>query len=224
VIDDDRPALRREGSVPWGGVFLGVPVTPFSPRDPLPASRDRLTANEMEACLGPRQGQACRNVRGFDLRWQIYRVDRGSRFPRVLGYFRSGYEAGRATFEREGGLVTGDATRLSYIAVPLWLGGNFYAFERFPLRPYAGLGFGLDVIRLDYDRHEASRLVDTVARPGFELHAGLELRITNYVSLTGEVKQQWSARKRIPGVPDLANEGVTIITGLAIGFPLRPDR
>lgn len=209
-------------SRPWGAVFLGVPVTPFTHSGSLPASSDRITADDMEACLGPRQGQACRQVRGLDLRWQLFRVDHKSRFPRLLGYFRSGYEAGRATFDRAGGALGGDAAQLSYIAVPLWLGGNFYAFERFPLRPYAGLGFGLDVIRLDYDRVNAPRLVDTVARPGFELHAGLELRITNYVSLVGEVKQQWSARKRIDGVPDLANQGVTLITGLAIGFPLRP--
>jgi hypothetical protein len=109
------------------------------------------------------------------------------------------------------------------MAIPLWLGGNIYVFDEFPLRPYAGLGLGLDVIRLDYDRVDAPRLVETVVRPGFEVHAGLELRITNYVSLVGEVKQQWSARKRIDGVPDLANQGVTLITGLAIGFPLRPN-
>lgn len=230
IVDEDderedvpeRIAKHLDESRPWGGVFLGVPVTPFTHSGSLPASSDRITADDMEACLGPRQGEACRQVRGLDLRWQLFRVGRQSRFPRLLGYFRSGYEAGRATFAREGGALTGDAAQLSYIAVPLWLGGNVYAFERFPLRPYAGLGFGLDVIRLDYDRVNAPRLVDTVARPGFELHAGLELRITNYVSLVGEVKQQWSARKRIDGVPDLANQGVTLITGLAIGFPLRP--
>lgn len=213
---------KREASRPWGAVFLGVPVTPFSPNGPLSAGSERITANDMRACLVPRQAEACRQIRGLDLRWQLFRVSGGSRFPRILGYFRSGYEAGRAAFEREGGALTGDAAVLSYMAVPLWLGGNIYAFDEFPLRPYAGLGFGLDVIRLDYDRVNAARLVDTVARPGFEVHAGLELRITNYVSLTGEVKQQWSARKRIPGVPDLANEGVTFITGIAIGFPLRP--
>jgi hypothetical protein len=224
--DDDereRPRPRpRDGIRPWGAVFLGVPVTPFTHHGSLPAGTDRVTADDMEACLGPRQGKACQQVRGLDLRWQLFRVGRSSRFPRVLGYFRSGYEAGRATFAREGGALTGDATKLSYMAVPLWLGGNVYAFENFPLRPYAGLGFGLDVIRLDYDRVSTPRLVDTVVRPGFELHAGLELRITNYVSFVGEVKQQWSARKRIDGVPDLGNQGVTFITGIAIGFPLRP--
>jgi hypothetical protein len=224
--DEDREhearASRSKSSRAWGGVFLGLPVTPFSPNRPLSAASERITANDMQACLGPRDGTACQQIRGFDLRWQLFRVGERSRFPRILGYFRSGYEAGRATFVREGGARSGDAAQLSYMAVPLWLGGNIYAFDQFPLRPYGGLGLGLDVIRLDYDRVNTARLVDTVARPGFEVHAGLELRITNYVSLTGEVKQQWSARKRIDGVPDLANEGVTLITGIAIGFPLRP--
>lgn len=216
--DDDVKAWRRS-TRPWGGLFFGLPVTPFSPRGSLSASTDRVTANQMEACLAPREGRACNHLRGFDLRWQVFKVGRGARFPRTLGYFRSGYEAGRRTFT---GGESGAATQLSYVAVPLWLGGNVYLFDEFPLRPYAGLGFGLDVIRLDYDRLDADRLVDTVARPGFELHAGIELRITNYVSLTGEIKQQWSARKKIAGVPDLANEGVTFVTGVAIGFPLRP--
>ncbi len=219
----DRLSEQRQSTRPWGAIFLGLPVTPFSPTAPLSAGSKRITANDMEACLGPREGKACEHIRGFDLRWQLFRVHHGTRFPRTLAYFRSGYEAGRATFEREGGALTGDAAQLSYVAVPLWVGGNIYLFDEFPLRPYAGLGFGLDVIRLDYDRVNTTRLIDTVARPGFELHAGLELRITNYVSLTGEVKQQWSARKRIAGVPDLANEGVTFITGIAFGFPLRPS-
>jgi hypothetical protein len=219
----ERLAEQREATRPWGSIYLGVPVTPFSPRGPLPVTQERVTANDMRACLVPRQGQACQQVRGLDLRWQYFRVKRGARFPRSLAYFRSGYEAGVATFAREGGALAGDAAQLSYIAVPLWIGGNIYAFDQFPLRPFAGFGVGLDVIRLDYDRVDAPRLTDTVVRPGFDLHAGLELRITNYVSLTGEIKQQWSARKRISGVPDLANTGVTLTAGIAIGFPLRPQ-
>ncbi|MCA9648527.1 MAG: caspase family protein [Myxococcales bacterium] len=227
--DDDeglitRLADERSTSRAWGGIFLGVPISPFPPGGPLPTTSRRITANDMEACFYPREGKGCAQVRGLDLRWQLFSVKRRARFPRSMGYFRSGYEAGRVAFDRDGGLQVGDARALSYVAVPLYLGGNLYLFDEFPLRPYAGLGFGLDVIRLDYDRVSAARLMDTVARPGFELHAGLEVRITNYVSLTAEVKQQWSARKKLEGVPDLANEGVSLITGVAIGFPLRPSR
>jgi len=226
--DDDgftaKIAEHIDHARPFGGLFVGVPVTPFSPQGSLSAGQRRFTGNEVEACLSPRDGQGCRHVRGVDLRWQLFRVGQGKRFPKVLGYFRSGYEAGRARFDRDGGLNDGDAVGFSYVAVPLYLGGNYYLFDQFPLRPFGGLGFGLDVIRLDYDRIDEPRLLDTVARPGFELHAGLEFRITNYVSLTGEIKQQWSARKKLGGVPDFANEGVTFTTGLAIGFPLRPQR
>ncbi|MEM9460067.1 MAG: caspase family protein [Myxococcota bacterium] len=221
----DRLAEHMQSSKSWGGIYLGLPVTPFSPRSQ-PVTERRITANDMEACLAPGQEAACRQLRGFDLRWQWFQVGKNARFPRWLLYFRTGYEGGRTSFYRTGeeNLVPGDADTLSYIAVPLYVGGNLYLFDEFPLRPYAGLGFGLDVMRLDYARVNADRLLDTVARPGFEVHAGLEVRITNYVSLTGEVKQQWSARKKIDGVPDFANEGVTLITGVAIGFPLRPGR
>lgn len=213
---------RRSQQQPWGGIFLGIPVSPFSPGDPLSSGTERITSNDTEACLLPRDGKGCQQVRGFDLRWQLFTIKRQSRFPRVLGYFRTGYEAGRAAFDRDGGYLTGDATSLSYLTVPLFVGGNLYLFDDFPLRPFAGLGFGLDVIRLDYARTNAGRLPETVARPGFELHAGIELRITNYVSLTAEVKQQWSSQKKLAGVPDFSNEGVSLITGVAIGFPLRP--
>lgn len=222
--DDSKWARKRRGSRPWGAVFVGVGVTPFSPSASLSGSTRRVTANEMKACLAPGEAKGCRQIRGIDLRWQLFRVGEKARFPRVLGYFRSGYDGGRTGFSREGGFLTGDATSLSYVAVPLFVAGNIYLFDEFPLRPYAGLGMGFDVIRLDYSRMNASRLVDTVVRPGFELHAGLEMRITNYVSLIGEVKQQWSARKKLKGVPDFANEGVTFITGVAIGFPLVPGK
>lgn len=217
----ERMLDRRGRSRPWGGVFLGVGVTPFAPSGTESAGTRRVNANDARACLAPGSAGACRQVRGFDLRWQLFRVETARRFPRFLGYFRSGYEGGRINFSRDGGFLSGDASALSYVSVPLYFAGNIYLFDEFPLRPFAGLGVGLDVIRLDYARVNADRLTDTVVRPGFELHAGLELRLTNYVSLTGEVKQQWSARKKISGVPDFANEGVTFITGVAIGFPLR---
>ena len=125
--------------------------------------------------------------------------------------------------------IHGEAERLSYLSVPLFLGGNIYAFDRFPLRPYAGMGFGLDVLRVDYDRHVPDMIVDpgidptlsdVSARIGFELHAGLELRIRNVVTLSAEVMQLWSKRRNLNGVPDFSNEGFTVILGLSYAFEL----
>src|SRR6185503_6763322 len=70
----------------------------------------------------------------------------------------------------------------------------------------------------------AAMLEKVVARPGFELHAGLEARITNYVALTFEIMQEWSARKKIDNAPDFSNEGFTIITGVAISIPVKKPR
>jgi hypothetical protein len=209
----------------WGGVFFGTVVTPFNPRGIIDGQPTRVTSNQFQGCLGAREGVGCSALRGFDLRWQYFNVGRNSKYPRALFYFRTGYQSGFARFN--GGmpetLQSGFPSSLAYFTVPLFLGGNIYLFDAFPVRPYAGLGFGLDVIRLDYDR-PGEPLSDVVARPGFELHAGIEARITNWVSLTGEVQQLWSARKKYRSAPDFSNEGFTIITGVAIGFPLsRPD-
>jgi len=53
----------------------------------------------------------------------------------------------------------------------------------------------------------------------FALHAGLELRITNYVALSAEARQQWTTRKRADDVPDFANTGLTFVMGVAVGLP-----
>ena len=104
--------------------------------------------------------------------------------------------------------------------MPLFFGGNLYLFKRFPLRPYAGLGFGLDIMKLGYTRQDESKLNDVSARIGFELHAGLELRISNYLSFNAELMQLWSARRKISNAPDLSNESFSVITGLSAGFPI----
>jgi hypothetical protein len=206
----------------WGGVFFGTVVTPFSQGRTIDHSR-RFTANQVPACLGPSLGTShgCSALRGFDVRWQLFHVGQGKKFPSLLGYFRTGYSGGRVAFgpDANPGYADGQATDFAYYAVPLFLGGNLIAFDRFPLRPYAGLGFGFDVLHVEYRRFNRGELRDTSGRIGFELHAGLEARITNWVTLTAEVMQQWSAKRKLAGVPDFANEGLTIITGVAVGIP-----
>lgn len=205
----------------WGGVFLGSVVTPFDPKGKIGGYPRRVTSDQFRGCLSAYEQRGCSALRGLDIRWQYFQIGRKSKYPRTLVYFRSGYQAGHADFE--GASTPGEATSLSYFTVPLFVGGNIYLFDAFPVRPYAGLGFGLDVIRLDY-RRPSGGISRVVARPGFELHAGIEARITNYVALTGEIQQLWSARRKVDGVPDFSHEGFTIITGVAIGFPLsRPD-
>ena len=210
----------------WGGVFAGTVVTPFNPRGVIEGVPRRVTSNQFQGCLGADRAVGCSALRGFDVRWQYFSVGQKSKYPRALFYFRTGYHAGFARFDATAeDLQAGYPRSLGYFGVPLFLGGNIYLFDAFPVRPYAGLGFGLDVMRLHYDRNGPSGpLTRVVARPGFELHAGIEARITNRVAIVGEVQQLWSARKKIDKAPDFSNEGLTIITGVAIGFPLsRPD-
>lgn len=213
------------GDQTWGGLFIGTTVSPFrrvGPQD----SNWRMTSNQAQACLDPSRARGCGNVRGFDTRLVIFEANGRRDYPWVVGYFRTGYTGGRISFNPRGadGFVDGDTRSLSYMTVPLFFGGNFYVFDKFPIRPYAGMGAGFDVLRIQYDRHNDGTITDASARIGFELHAGLEARITNHVSLSAEVQQLWSARRKIGGVPDFSNEGFSIITGVTLALPSAGDR
>ncbi len=213
---------RRAKMRPWGGIGVGTILTPFrGAGDVAVEGAKRVTANDFAGAF-PEHPSRAPALRGFDLRWQLFSVDPDRKYPRWLGYFRTGYTAGFADFSRSSAPTAGQATALSYLTVPLFLGGNFYPFfSKFPLRPYLGLAAGLDILRVSYRRHEQRALVDVSARIGFDLHAGLEVRITNYVAITAEILQLWSARRRLDGVPDFSNEGFSILTGVAVAMPLR---
>ncbi len=219
--DDDVPVVRVRDYTAWGGIGVGAIITPFAPEGTIPyEGTRRVTSNQFTGAVDPKHPRKTAALRGFDLRWQLFTTSKNFKYPRWLGYFRTGYTAGYADFARSG-LIPGNATGLSYFTVPLYFGGSFYPFANFPLRPYLGMGAGLDIVRLSYQRHLNAPVRDVSARIGFELHAGLEARITNHVAITAEIMQLWSARRRIANLPDFSNEGFTIITGIAIAFPFR---
>jgi len=216
------PATRHK---PWVGIGFGTILTPFAPPGRIGAEGvSRVTSNGFPGAVVREHPNRAMALRGFDLRWQVFSIDHDHRYPRWMGYFRSGYTAGYAEFLRPQEAGAGQATALSYFTVPIFVRGNFYPFANFPLRPCLGLGAGFDVLRVSYHRVGEGRLDDVSARIGFELHAGIEARITNRVALSAEVMQLWSARRRLSGVPDSANEGFTIITGVSVAFPLPSGR
>ena len=220
--DDDGDAHHHGRSQTWFGLLAGAVATPVSPGGQLrPGSK--VESNAMRACLDPIGARQCSALRGFDVRLQFYRTKDAWDYPTWVGYFRTGYGAGRANFDpaHAEGFGRGEARSLAYVAVPLFFGGSLYAFRHFPVRPYVGAGAGFDVMRLRYTRHQSRALVDASARIGFELHAGLEARISNVVALTAEVQQLWSARRRLSGVPDFSNTGLTVMAGVAISIPSR---
>ncbi len=208
------------GDETWGGLYFGTVVSPFRVVAPADAAW-RVTSDQAQACLDPLGARGCGNLRGFDTRLVIFEADGRRDYPWAIGYFRTGYTGGRVNFNPTGseGFRPGEARNLSYMAVPLFLGGSVYFFDKFPVRPYAGLGAGFDVLRIQYDRHERAAKTDASARIGFELHAGLEARITNHVSISAEVQQLWSARRKLSGVPDFSNEGLSIVTGVTLAIP-----
>ena len=226
VVDDDHHHHHRDmAEQPWLGFHLGAVNTPMGPNGHVRPGK-RVTSNPFKACLDPFGERYCSAMRGFDMRVQYYETTDAWHYPRWVGYFRTGYSAGRAQFDpadREG-YAPGEATSLAYYAVPLFFGGSVYLFEKFPVRPYGGLGFGFDVVKLQYMRHQDRSIVDASARIGFELHAGLEARISNVVAITAEVQHLWSARRKLDEVPDFSNQGLTIMTGIAISIPTRQSR
>jgi hypothetical protein len=210
----------------WMGLRVGSVLTPYRAGSPTAPSK-RVTSNQARACLDPLDARYCGSLRGFDLRVEMFEARGRKAYPRWLVFFRTGYAAGRFAFEpgdAAEGFGPGDPRALAYQAVPLFFGGNLYLFEKFPIRPYGGLGFGFDVLRLQYRRHEAADRIDASARIGFELHAGLEARITNYVSLNAEVMQLWSARRKMGDLPHYSNEGLTFIGGVSFAIPTEHSR
>jgi hypothetical protein len=194
----------------WGGVHVGLVFAPFRDQSPLSPQTNRLTADQLNPWSGA--------IRGIDMRWQTFDLDR-HHFPRTIGFFRSGFRKGSITFDDEG--IAGQPTSLEALTVPLFFGGNLYLFRDFPVRPYAGLGAGFDVMRLAYQREGGGAYRDVSLRIGFEVHAGIEVRISNYIAITGEVTQLWSARRKLSDLPDVSNESFTALLGVAGAFPMR---
>ena len=217
--------VTRHGDQTWGGLFVGSVVSPFRVMGPTDLNR-RVNANSAQACLDPSRARGCGNLRGFDTRLVLFEADGRRDYPWAVGYFRTGYTGGRVTFNPRGadGFLDGDTRDLSYMTVPLFFGGNFYFFDKFPLRPFVGMGAGFDVLRIQYDRHNAPGITDASARIGFELHAGLEARITNHVTLSAEVRQLWSARNKVGHAPDFSNQGLSIVTGITLALPSAGER
>lgn len=216
---------RRDHEIKWLGLHAGAVFTPAGGSGRVSGTDGRLRQNQFKACADPAGQTACGYIKGLDLKVQMFETDSAWRYPRFVGYFRTGFEQGRVHVQPGAeGFAPGQATRIQYTSVPLFLGGNVYLFDEFPVRPYGGLGFGFDVLRLDYRRAEQARLVDASARIGFELHAGLEVRISNYISLNAEVMQLWSARRKLPELPDYSNTGLSVLAGVTVGIPVRLDQ
>lgn len=211
--------------IKWLGLQASAIFNPGVSGGRVSGADGRLRQNDFKACIDPAGEMACGYVKGLDLKVQMFKTHGAWTYPRVIGYFRTGFAQGRVHMQPGAdGFAAGQATRLDYTAVPLFFGGNLYLFDEFPVRPYAGLGAGLDILRLDYRRAEQARTVDASARVGFELHGGVEVRISNYISLNAEVMQLWSARRKMAGLPDYSNTGLSVLAGVTVGIPVRLDR
>ncbi len=214
-----------EQPAPARAVWLGLSMSPVLA--PVPASglvgrgETSLTSNRFRACVYPDRGGTCGVVKGFDFKVPLFVAGGPRQYPRAIGYLRTGYGGGRVAIEpRAGGAQPGDATSIRYLSVPVFVGANVYLVKDFPLRPYGGLGAGVDILRLDHARYQQSSLIDISGRVGLEVHAGLEGRLSNYVALHAEVMQQWSPRRRLEGVPDVSMTGLSVLAGVTVTIPV----
>ena len=113
--------------------------------------------------------------------------------------------------------------------MPLFFGFNGYLFDEFLLWLYAGVVLGLDVMYLRYGFDDAlgrADRTDVSARFGFELHAGLELRMTNHFAVQAEFRQLWSDTRELSGLPDFNQDGLsaTLAVQVALPFQDEPER
>ncbi len=222
-IVEETVEVRSPARRSWAGLRFGTVLSPDGARGTIDP-RGPISSNRFRACLDPGRRLACGYVKGFDVALTMFEAGGSWDYPRWVGYFRTGYTAGRVHFAPAGDApAPGQPTSLTYAAAPLFFGGNVYLLKSFPVRPYGGLGFGLDVVRLDYRRHHAGPRIDTSARVGFELHAGLEARISNYVSVHAELMQLWSARRKLKTLPDFSNTGLGVLVGVTVAVPTRSD-
>jgi len=207
----------------WLGLQSSAALSPIPASGRVGREERWLDTNRFRACLYPHQGRTCGVVKGFDFQLQLFKAAGTHDRPRIIGHLRTGYGAGRVSVEpREDGRRPGDATAVQYLAVPIQLGVTAYAFPRFPVRPFGGVGVGLDILRLDYARHQQPRLRDITGRPSVEVHVGVEGRISNHVALQASVMQQWSSWRRLMGVPDVSTTALTILLGVTVAVPTQP--
>jgi hypothetical protein len=207
----------------WLGLSTSPVMAPIPATGRVGRDEDILSANRFRACLHPHDGRTCGVVKGFDFQLRLFQAAGTHEYPRAIAYLRTGYGAGRVSVEpREAGAQAGDATAVRYLAVPVYLGTNVYLLPRSPVRPYGGLGAGVDILRLDYSRYQQAELTDVSARLGLEVHGGLELRISNFIALHAGVMQQWSLRRRLAGVPDVSTTAFSVLAGVTFSVPTQP--
>ena len=223
--DDDDDDKKKEEKIPkilWGQLTVGTQFTPYGAAGEIQQGDSRVTKDQFAGFSKSGAGQA---LRGFDVRWTIFDTeDKPRSFPGGVAYFRTGFTRGTATLVRSPGspgFDSGDATGIDYFSVPLYFGGEFYAFEDFFIRPSFGLGFGLDLMNIEYQREAMSTTAEFGAGVGFELHAGVDIRINNYIGFMAELRQQWSSRIKVPNLPDVSNTGLGITTGVRVAFPMK---
>lgn len=225
VIEEIVEEHHHHKKIKWLGLQASAIFSPTGATGLSSSSDGRLRSNQFKACARGADDKLCGYIKGLDLKVQMFQTRGTWTYPRFVGYFRTGFAQGRTTFESgDDSFAVGQARQLDYTAVPLFLGGNLYLFDEFPVRPYGGMGFGFDILRLEYQREESSQVVDASARIGFELHAGLEVRISNYISLNAEIMQLWSARRKMKNLPDYSNTGLSVLAGVTVGIPVRLDR
>ena len=224
ITVETTTGTARRGPLWWLGLSVSPLLAPIPADGRVGLGSEHLTTNRFRACLYPHRGQTCGVVKGFDFKLQLFSSGGTRDYPRWTTYVRTGYSAGRVSVAPRGsGSQAGDATSIQYVSAPVFLGGNIYPFLHFPVRPYAGIGAGVDILKLDYLRWNEDPLVDASGRVGLEVHAGLEGRITNFVTLHAEVMQQWSARRRLEGLPDVSPTGLSVLLGVTAAIPLNLD-
>ena len=210
--DDDGPWWGSR----WGALAFGTQLGVGAPEQSPDGAARTLSAGDTQPWMG--------QVRGFEMSWHSFQLSRRDPYPGSDFFFRTGYVQGDTALSAATGSRTPNA--LSYQSVPLFFGFNGYLFDEFPLRPYAGAAVGLDVMHLRYSFDDAMNRADRTdvsARLGFELHAGLELRMTNHFAVQAEFRQLWSDTRELSGLPDFNQDGLSATLAVQVALPFQDE-
>lgn len=195
----------------WGSLSLGLEIAALGSNPNVEGARlTRVAKGGVPPAIG-----------GFDLRWHSFDIGSDEIFPGSEFFFRTGYSQGGMDIKASSGsgYAVGEATKFSYQAVPIFFGTNAFFFDEFFLRPFVGFGVGLDVLLLDYARHhrENRNTVDTLF--GFEVHAGIDVRVSNYVVLQAEARRLWSRTRKFKVLPNFSRDGTSLTFGVGVALP-----
>ena len=90
---------HHDREIKWFGLQASAIFNPGGGSGRVSSGDGRLRQNQFKACADPAGETACGYIKGLDIRAQIFETPGAWSYPRVVGFFRTGFEQGRVLFQ-----------------------------------------------------------------------------------------------------------------------------